>query len=66
MGVFFVVVFLIIFGIWGLASYNGIIRDHNRAQRAWSDVLTYERQKTKIWRRLRIRPAASKNMRRMF
>lgn len=31
-----------------LATYNGIIGDHNRAQRAWSDVLAYERQKTKV------------------
>ncbi|MFJ2490099.1 LemA family protein [Pseudomonas iridis] len=34
--------------IVGLGIYNGIIGGHNRVQRAWSDVLVYERQKTKI------------------
>lgn len=28
--------------------YNGIVGAHNGAQRAWADVLTYERGKTKI------------------
>jgi LemA protein len=31
-----------------LGIYNGIIGGHNRAQRAWSDVLVYERQKIKV------------------
>jgi len=31
-----------------MMHYNGIIGDHNRAQRAWADVLTYERQKSKV------------------
>jgi LemA protein len=31
-----------------IALYNGIIGGYNRAQRAWADVLTYERQKTKV------------------
>lgn len=28
--------------------FNAIVGKHNRVQRAWSDVLVYERQKTKI------------------
>ncbi|MGU3350069.1 MULTISPECIES: LemA family protein [Pseudomonas] len=32
----------------GFSIYNGIIGGHNRVQRAWSDVLVYERQKTKV------------------
>ncbi len=32
----------------GFSLYNGIIGGHNRVQRAWSDVLVYERQKTKV------------------
>ncbi|MBA1280309.1 LemA family protein [Stutzerimonas stutzeri] len=31
-----------------IALYNGIIGGYNRAQRAWADVLTYERQKAKV------------------
>ena len=31
-----------------VALYNSIIGGHNRAQRAWADVLTYERQKSRI------------------
>lgn len=34
--------------IAGLSIYNGIIGGGNRAQRAWADVLVYERQKTKV------------------
>ncbi|MFZ3282556.1 LemA family protein [Pseudomonas sp.] len=32
----------------GLGIYNDIIGGHNAVQRAWSDVLVYERQKTKV------------------
>ncbi len=32
----------------GLGIYNNIIARHNGVQRAWSDVLVYERQKTKV------------------
>ncbi|BCJ08357.1 MULTISPECIES: LemA family protein [unclassified Pseudomonas] len=31
-----------------ISYYNAIIGGHNRAQRAWADVLTYERQKSKV------------------
>ncbi|MDR0279258.1 MAG: LemA family protein [Paucimonas sp.] len=31
-----------------ISLYNSIIGGANRAQRAWSDVLTYERQKTRV------------------
>ncbi|MFJ4248207.1 LemA protein [Pseudomonas helmanticensis] len=34
--------------IAGISIYNGIIGGHNRVQRAWSDVLVYERQKSKV------------------
>ncbi|PMX00712.1 LemA family protein [Pseudomonas sp. FW215-R2] len=34
--------------VTGFVIYNGIIGGHNRVQRAWADVLVYERQKTKI------------------
>lgn len=34
--------------IAGISIYNGVIGGHNRVQRAWSDVLVYERQKTKV------------------
>lgn len=44
LGLAFVV--LVIFSL--IVLYNGIIGAHNRAQRAWADVLTYERQKTKV------------------
>lgn len=37
-----------VIGLYALSVYNAIIRDHNRVQRAWSDVLAYERQKGKI------------------
>lgn len=40
------VVALVVLSIIGL--YNGIIGGHNRAQRAWSDVLVFERAKTKV------------------
>ncbi|MGY1891216.1 LemA family protein [Pseudomonas sp. SDT291_1_S447] len=32
----------------GVGIYNDIIGGHNSVQRAWSDVLVYERQKTKV------------------
>ncbi|MFJ2486296.1 LemA family protein [Pseudomonas sp. NPDC087639] len=32
----------------GVGIYNDIIGGHNAVQRAWSDVLVYERQKTKV------------------
>lgn len=41
-----VVVALVILTVLGI--YNGIIGGHNRVQRAWADVLVYERQKTKV------------------
>lgn len=31
-----------------ISLYNGIVGNHNRVKRAWADVLTYERQKTKV------------------
>ncbi|EMJ4585574.1 LemA family protein [Pseudomonas aeruginosa] len=40
------VVTLVVLSTIGL--YNGIIGGHNRAQRAWSDVLAFERAKTKV------------------
>ncbi|HFS8929305.1 TPA: LemA family protein [Pseudomonas aeruginosa] len=40
------VVALVVLSTIGL--YNGIIGGHNRAQRAWSDVLAFERAKTKV------------------
>ncbi|MIL09603.1 LemA family protein [Salmonella enterica subsp. enterica] len=43
-----ILVVLAAIALWALVTYNGIIGDHNRAQRAWSDVLAYERQKTKV------------------
>jgi len=39
---------LVVLVISLIVLYNGIIGAHNRAQRAWADVLTYERQKTKV------------------
>ncbi len=42
---------LVIAGVIALvviSLYNSIIGGANRAQRAWSDVLTYERQKTRV------------------
>lgn len=41
-----VAVALVAFTVIGL--YNSIIGGHNRAQRAWSDVLAFERAKTKV------------------
>ncbi|MGH8333522.1 MAG: LemA family protein [Pseudomonas fluorescens] len=38
----------VIVGITFLTCYNRIIGRHNRAQRAWADVLVYERQKTRV------------------
>ncbi|WP_236247916.1 LemA family protein [Pseudomonas mosselii] len=31
-----------------ISLYNGIVGNHNRVKRAWADVLTYERQKSKV------------------
>jgi LemA protein len=41
------VISIVVIGV-GLSIYNGIIGGYNRVQRAWSDVLVYERQKTKV------------------
>ncbi|WP_277761848.1 LemA family protein [Pseudomonas sp. A34-9] len=42
------IVIAVVMIIAGFSIYNGIIGGHNRVQRAWSDVLVYERQKTKV------------------
>nr|CRH07557.1 Conserved hypothetical protein. Putative LemA family [Candidatus Magnetococcus massalia] len=36
---------IIVMMIW---IYNSIIANHNRCKRAWSDVITYQRQKLKV------------------
>ncbi len=41
-----VIIAVLAFGV--LAYYNAIVGGFNRAQRAWSDVLVYERKKTKV------------------
>lgn len=41
-------VIAVIVSLTVIGLYNSIIGGHNRAQRAWADVLTYERQKTKV------------------
>lgn len=35
-------------GVLAYVHYNKIVSAYNRVQRAWSDVLTYERQKIKV------------------
>ncbi|WP_426206469.1 LemA family protein [Pseudomonas sp. TWP3-1] len=42
------VVIAVVIIVAGVVIYNGIIGGYNRVQRAWSDVLVYERQKTKV------------------
>ena len=41
-----IVLALLFLGV--LLIYNGIVGGHNRAQRAWADVLAYERQKARV------------------
>ncbi|MGB7388679.1 LemA family protein [Pseudomonas neustonica] len=43
----FILILLVILGITTIGVYNRIIATANAAQRAWADVLAYERQKTK-------------------
>ena len=40
-------VIAIALGVLAYVHYNKIVGAHNRAQRAWSDVLTYQRQRIK-------------------
>ncbi|WP_426236424.1 LemA family protein [Pseudomonas sp. TWP3-2] len=42
------VVIAVVIIVAAVVIYNGIIGGYNRVQRAWSDVLVYERQKTKV------------------
>lgn len=46
MGLLLVIAAILGFFFW--TCYNRIIGRHNRAQRAWADVLVYERQKTRV------------------
>ncbi|POA91903.1 MULTISPECIES: LemA family protein [Pseudomonas] len=41
-------VIAIALGVLAYVHYNKIVGAHNRAQRAWSDVLTYQRQRIKV------------------
>lgn len=47
-GTIVTIVILVALVIVVISIYNNIIGGSNRAQRAWADVLTYERQKTKV------------------
>ncbi|MDP4567803.1 LemA family protein [Pseudomonas sp. LPH60] len=38
----------IVLGVLAYVHYNKIVSAYNRVQRAWSDVLTYQRQKIKV------------------
>ena len=37
------IVIAVVIIVAGVVIYNGIVGGHNRVQRAWSDVLVYER-----------------------
>ncbi|MEN5089337.1 LemA family protein [Pseudomonas protegens] len=41
-------VIAIVLGVLAYVHYNKIVGAYNRVQRAWSDVLTYQRQKIKV------------------
>ncbi|MDD2054783.1 LemA family protein [Pseudomonas putida] len=55
-----VIIILIVVGVTALIYYNKIVRGHNRAQRAWSDVLVYERQKAKVLDALEVQASSFK------
>jgi LemA protein len=56
-----VLAILLVIALIGLGIHNGIIKRYNRVQRAWSDVLTYERQKAKILPALQAQAASFKD-----
>ncbi|TVT81005.1 LemA family protein [Pseudomonas sp. H3(2019)] len=53
-------IFAVLIGITFWICYNRIIGRHNRAQRAWADVLVYERQKTRVLDQLELQVAGFK------